>query len=197
MTPRALALACTLLALFGAANWYRTRPIARAPGVWASAEPIQTAPRSQAPIEHGDYMLTPRADFTVEARVLSRADYRFDAGSALSPVDFALGWGRMSDTSVIERLDVSQSVRFFTYRWKDTPPIPLAEIVRSAANMHLIPADAQIARALDRVRVGQIVTLRGQLVDARRPDGWQWATSLTREDTGAGACELMLVSAVD
>jgi hypothetical protein len=37
------------------------------------------------------------------------------------------------------------------------------------------------------------VSLRGQLVDAVRADGFTWRTSLRRDDTGAGACELLLV----
>ena len=69
-------------------------------------------------IQHGDYALSPLADFKVEARVLSRHDYTFDAGSALAPTDLALGWGRMSDSAVIERLDIAQPARFFTYHWK-------------------------------------------------------------------------------
>ena len=47
--------------------------------------------------------------------------------------------------------------------------------------------------ARESVRAGQVVTLRGQLVDATRPDGFTWSTSLRRDDSGAGACELFLV----
>lgn len=32
-----------------------------------------------------------------------------------------------------------------------------------------------------------------RLVDARRGNGFVWRTSLTRDDTGAGACELVYV----
>ena len=192
---RLLLVACVLV-LFGAARWYVQRPIQHAAGALTQDEPQQRAPASDTPIHHGDYELTPRADFAIEARVLSRMDYTFDAGAALAPVDFALGWGRMSDTSVIEQLDIGQSARFYHYRWSDQPPIPAPEIVRSSANMHLIPADDAVARALDRVRVGNVVRLQGRLVDARRADGWRWNTSLTREDSGGGACELVLVDAV-
>ena len=188
-------VACALV-LFGAAHWYTQRPIRHAAGTLTQDEPQQTAPASDTPIDHGDYVLIPRADFAVEARVLSRMDYTFDAGAALAPFDFALGWGRMSDSAVIEQLDIGQSARFYHYRWRDQPPIPAREIVRSSANMHLIPADDAVASALDRVRVGSVVRLQGHLVDARRADGWRWQTSLTREDSGGGACELMLVDEV-
>lgn len=193
---RRFVLAGCVLVLFGAAHWYAKRPIRHAAGSLIQDEPQQRAPASDTPIDHGDYVLTPRADFTVEARVLSRTDYRFDAGAALAPLDFALGWGRMSDTAVIDALEINQSARFYHYRWRDQPPIPAQEIVRSSANMHLIPADEAVERALDRVRVGSVVRLQGRLVDARRADGWHWNTSLTREDSGGGACELLLVEAV-
>ena len=47
------------------------------------------------------------------------------------------------------------------------------------------------------VRVGEIVELRGRLVEASRADGWHWRSSLSRDDSGAGACELMLVEAIE
>jgi hypothetical protein len=144
----------------------------------------------------GRFQLTPVADFQAEARVLSRRGYDYDDEAELSPMDFALGWGRMSDSAVLAQLDISQSVRFFSYRWSNEPPIPPGEIVVSATNVHLIPEDIGIERALDRVHAGQVVRLRGWLVNAERADGWRWKSSLTREDSGAGACELLLVTEV-
>jgi hypothetical protein len=129
--------------------------------------------------------------------VLSREDYTLDAGSALAPMDFAVGWQRMSDSSVIEQLDIAHSARFFTYHWSDQPPIPPDEIVRSASNMHLIPANDSVERDLRRVRVGNVVRMTGELVEAHRSDGWTWRSSLSRDDSGAGACELMLVEAIE
>ncbi len=173
------------------------RPIARASGVLVDREPSQSEPISQSPIAHGDYQLTPLADYVIEARVLSREDYSIDSGSDLSPTDLAVGWKRMSDTAVIDQLDISQSARFFNYRWSSQPPIPLVEIERSSANMHMIPADNRIADELGKVREGALVHLAGQLVEARRSDGFSWRSSLTRDDTGAGACELFLVDSIE
>lgn len=182
----------------GGAIWHwHTReptPIERSPGVLAPKPPLQRdLPSGQPPITHGEFKLTPLAEFRAEARLLSRLSYRTDAGASLSPLDFALGWGRMSDTAVIEQLNIDQGARFFTYRWSDQPPIPQDEIVRSATNVHLIPADAAVTAALDRVRAGEVIRIEGLLVEANRSDGWQWRSSLTREDDGAGACELLLV----
>jgi hypothetical protein len=47
------------------------------------------------------------------------------------------------------------------------------------------------------VRTGSVVRLEGYLVEARADDGWRWRSSLTREDTGNGACELVWVERLD
>jgi hypothetical protein len=54
------------------------------------------------------------------------------------------------------------------------------------------------AAKLDRLRRGgQVVRLSGLLVDGVRDDGMAIRTSLTRNDTGAGACEFLLVQRVE
>lgn len=193
MNGRAWLLLAAALALAGAVHWASQRPVAHAPGELVNAVPEQVAPADATPIRVKDFTLRPLADFTVEARVLSRHDYHFGTESELSPTDLALGWRGMSDSAVLAKLDISQSGRFFHYRWRDAPPLPPRDIIRSSANMHMIPADAGVARQIKAVRVGDIVTLRGQLVAVTRPDGWHWTSSLTRDDTGAGACELIYV----
>jgi hypothetical protein len=63
--------------------------------------------------------------------------------------------------------------------------------------MHLIPTTSTLENKIKGVRVGQVVHIVGQLVEARAPDGWHWRSSLTRDDTGAGACELVRVESFD
>lgn len=171
-------------------------PLQPPPGVLAAAAPQQSPTPAQR-WQHDEFQVEALARIALTARVLSRRDYSFDTESALSPTDLALGWGRMSDSAVLAELDISQGNRWYQYRWgAPGPPIPADEIVRSSANMHLIPADASVAAALQRVRVGELVQLRGQLVEVRRGDGWHWRSSLSREDSGAGACELIWVESL-
>jgi hypothetical protein len=194
---RRLALILLLFALAGALNAFVHRPIVQEPGVLVQDAPAQSDPASRTPTRIGDFELTPLADFSLDARVLSRADYRLGTESELSPTDLAVGWGRMSDSAVIAQLDISQSARFYSYRWSQEPPIPAREIMLSSANMHLIPADPGVAAAIARVRVGELIALRGHLVEVRRKDGWRWRSSLRRDDSGAGACELVLVDSIE
>ena len=137
------------------------------------------------------------AGYDISARILSREDYRFDRLADLVPEDLALGWGPMSDNHVLAAFDVSQGARFYTWRPRGPLPIARDDVIVHSANTHVIPADARIRSELARLRVGQVVHLAGTLVDAIRDDGAWLRTSLTRTDTGAGACEVMLVENVE
>jgi len=169
--------------------------IDRPPGVLAPSFPKQTVIEHGRDISVGDFRLEPRARYAIEARVLSVERYRTDSGAALSPIDFAVGWGPMSDSDTLKHFRVTQGARFFTI-YPDEEAIDLTAALRSSANMHLIPADGAVRETLLNTRPGNIVTLSGYLVYASRSDGFTWNSSLTRDDTGAGACELMYVESV-
>ncbi|MDE1894174.1 MAG: hypothetical protein KGJ96_01095 [Xanthomonadaceae bacterium] len=194
---RKLLIAATvMLVLLGIMVHGRHRPLHPGPGVLAAAAPIQVDIEHGAQLQRGNVTLTTRARFDITARVLSREDYRWGDDARLVPEDLALGWGRMSDSSVLAHIDISQSGRFYYWHTRKYP-IPRREIETSSANMHMIPADAGVSHQLEQVRVGQLIHIEGFLVDASRPGGWHWNTSMTRDDTGAGACELVYVESLD
>ena len=167
-----------------------------APGILVKNEPEQTTPSQAWPEIRSGNVLLPLADYKIEARVLSTERYYFDKESELSPLDLAVGWGIMSDTDVIRKLSISQGGRFYYWSTSSEMPVYSGEIAIHSANMHLIPDDKQIKDQIESIKVGQIVTLYGQLVRATDKTGAQWTSSLSRTDTGDGACELMLVKAL-
>ena len=181
-----------IVAVLALARLLSSGAIERPPGELAPATPQQVLLDSSPAIDVGDYTLQPRAEYEIEARVLSVERYRFDAGAGLAPIDFAVGWGSMSDSATLKHFRVTQGARFFTI-YPDEQAIELHTALRSSANMHLIPADDRVRDLLLRTRPGNVVMLRGLLVNAHRADGFTWNTSLTRDDTGNGACELMYV----
>jgi hypothetical protein len=143
-------------------------------------------------LRKGDVSITPLATFSITARVLSRADYSWDTESTISPLDLALGWGRMSDSAVLQKVNVSQSGRFYFWTVHEFP-IPEREMIESSANMHLVPADDSVERQMKETKIGDVVSFDGFLIQAQLPGGAKWISSLTRSDTGAGACELVWV----
>ncbi|KRA33227.1 hypothetical protein ASD68_09340 [Rhodanobacter sp. Root627] len=192
---RLLPVVAVVLIGWGGLHHWRHRDVIQPPGVLAPDAPHQVNLTDGASLQRDGMALATRAYIDLTARVLSREDYTWDAGAKLAPTDLALGWGRMSDSAVLASFDISQSGRFFYWRTK-TWPIPRNEVELSTANVHMIPADAGVRGALKRVRKGQLVHIEGFLVDASGPNGWRWKTSMTRGDTGAGACELVYVESV-
>lgn len=187
--------AVLLLVLWGGASWRRHRPLHPPPGVLAPDAPEQIDIDGGPKLQRGDVTLTTRAHFALTARVLSRKDYSWGADADLIPEDLALGWGRMSDSDVLAKIEITQSDRFYYWHVKAFP-IPRREIETSSANMHMIPADTGVLHELKEVRPGEVVHIEGFLVDASRPGGWHWNTSMTRDDVGAGACELVYVESL-
>jgi hypothetical protein len=162
------------------------------PGVHAQEPPEQVNISNPSSFKFGDYQITPLASFQIKAKVLSREEYMLGREAELSPVDLALGWGRMTDEAVIEQIDISQSGRWYTW-YTEALPIPAREIETHSANMHLIPADDAVESEINRARTGDIIELTGKLVEITADDGWRWKSSMTREDKGDHACEVVWV----
>jgi hypothetical protein len=178
---------------WGGWNWFIDRPIHPADGILAPDEPQQGDAPSPQPYRIGRWTLTPRATYLITARVLNVERYHFDFLATLIPEDLALGWGPMSDSRILNGMEISQSNRFYFWRSSLNVPIPKDVIISHSANTHVIPESPLIASQLSHLRRGQVVTLTGTLVDGKRDDGAWIKTSLVRTDTGAGACEVLLV----
>lgn len=183
-----LAIALALVAYS-----YLSRPITYPAGVLIESEPEQVAMSSDEPIAYGDFKLKPLARFSLNARILHRKVYGHDRESKLAPVDLAVGWGPMSDQAVLDRMKITQSMRFYWYEYQLPPPIPRDQIVSHSTNLHVIPATPAIASFCKSLRRGELVHLEGELVEATGPDIQAWRSSLSRTDSGNGACELILV----
>ena len=164
------------------------------PGVLAPNAPTQSDLQSAEPVMHRGYALQPVASFEVTARVLGVEGYHGERHGRLAPYDVALGWGPMSDTAVLNELDILQHDRL--YRWAGTDKAPNTRtIIRHSTNIHMVPSTAGLGGRIAGLRPGDVVTLRGQLVDVTSPDGSRWRTSRSRTDAGVGACEILWLEA--
>lgn len=183
----------TLLLLFALGAAGCSDPLQLGPGQYAAAPPRQSPSSAPAFDLHG-YRLAPQARFEGTGKILSKRRYRWDRLAALVPWDVALGWGVLSDEQHLQTLRFTQGDRFmFWDDWAQSLPRELVD--RSSANIHLIPASMDIADALTEVPVGAVVRLTGELVDAhdlKTPR--RYFTSLSRTDTGGGACEILFLT---
>lgn len=166
------------------------------PIAWVQYPPLQEE-MDRTTFSHEGHQVTSLARYSLEARVLGVKKYRDD----LAPLDFALGWQEMSHPDHYKKLNIKQSHRWYTYSWgQDGPPIPLKDIIVQSANTHIIPKDRDTLRQLKKVKEGDVVKLSGKLVLVSKKENgrtFSWKSSLSRRDSGAGACELFYVEHVE
>lgn len=145
-----------------------------------------------------DYTLQPQADYSISAYLVSKRSYHRGFMHRLSPWDYGLIWGEVPNQ--LEYLKFNQVVRFLLFKYKFGAPIDVEYISRHLANTHIIPANQNIRRALKYARKGNTVRLEGYLVNVTATKAGNtigtWKSSLSREDKGNGACEVMYVKSL-
>ena len=172
-------------------------------------DPLQTPLSSSEPVTPitlekagATWRMTPRAEYRVAARVLNSRRYH-DWQARFTPVDLALGWGKVSESRADRWVEWRQSDRWYYYRLRRSPLLGgvltslSPEYVREhSANVHVVPATAKVESALKTVERNSLVLMEGKLVDVEaEKDGaiQRFSTSLSRSDGGDGSCEIMYV----
>ena len=194
MTRALFILSVVVLGYMFIMDWDQ-KPIVHPPGLLVIEKPVQLDMQPSG-FTLDDYQLTRRARFEIRARVLSTEPYYMHREADLSPIDLALGWGVMSDQAVLDQIDISQSSRWYRTRYQLPPPVPEQLIISSSSNMHMIPSSLSIGRSLKKLREGDVILLEGYLVDVDHDSGWYWRTSMSRTDSGGGACEIVYVESL-
>ncbi len=187
-----LLIASAILIIILVYIFYPEKVITYPPGETAPSPPKQTNLVNIKTWIEGEYTVEALAEYDIKARVLSRDNYSIGKESEISPFDLALGWGPMSDQSIIDKFDISQSNRW--YHWYSSNlPIPRKEVILNSANTHIIPKDEELEDMFDKVYKGSLIEMKGYLVKLTTAKGWRWKSSLRRDDSGGGSCELFWV----
>ena len=189
------------LLLVGAAVWGYFHFLASRvypPGILIGAAPVQVlVGNSLAPIQKEKYTFSLLATYSIDARVLHTKRYWSGDIASIAWSDVAVGWGPMSDQSVLDRLRISQGNRFYFWEYEKQPPIPENEIIANSANMHLIPSSFAVRNTISWLRRGDLIRMQGWLVEVLAPGmSHPWRSSLSRTDTGNGSCEIMYVNSI-
>lgn len=181
-------------------RWWATRAVPRRidrSTIDTMVEPLQQPVEGIAPIEwrHENERITihPLARYRIAARVLGTSRYRFGWQGALVPWDVGLAWGKAATPEVLDHVHFQQSGRWLHYVYGGHLPVDAGYLATHAANNHWIPATDNLRRAIAALDEGDVIEAEGFLVRAERVGGGEWSSSLTREDSGDGACELMYV----
>lgn len=169
------------------------------PHVSSLKEPLQAPLPQTLPLAAPPgFSFTAHHSYEVTALILARARYRFDKESFFSPVDLALGWGIAALHPYVNKIQWSQSGRWYYFKYNpDDLPFPGTMITQNSANTHIIPpyGNKPLQRTLLSFRRGDVVFLRGYLVTITAKNGqFHWRSSVSRTDKGGGSCEIMYVT---
>ena len=145
------------------------------------------------PIE-SDQSITPLKDFKGDFRILGSKVYTDDEQAKFSPIDYAVSWGLFAHPAIASQISVTQYDRYLNWKM-DKVPVPAEQAMQMVSNMHIIPASPEIAEEIKKVKRGDLVRLKGELVEVKDKD-LVWTSSLTPTDTGDGACEVFRVSSI-
>jgi hypothetical protein len=167
-----------------------------------SVEPIQIAtPDSTIPvIEHNGnrYTLMPKATYQISGMLVSTKRYRNGYMSWLSPYDYAIIWGKAPEYLPYIKFD--QIVRFCLFKFKSDAPIDVNYFSEHMGNNHMIPATPNLRKALGMAKKKDLVTVNGYLVyvlgQDKKKGFTNWNSSLSRDDKGNGACEIIYVTSL-
>ena len=91
--------------------WTYERPVTRGSGVVVAGEPEQRALDAPRQWNARGYTFIARARYDITSRILRRENYHVDGGANIAPLDLAVGWGPMSDSTVLDSLEITQMGR--------------------------------------------------------------------------------------
>jgi hypothetical protein len=129
--------------------------------------------------------------YTIRARVLSKENY----WEHWAPVDFFLGWGELLEEDATKGVIVQQGQRLGW--WFPPKGSPLNNLSHRVANTHIIVDNEDTRNEILEIKTGDEVYLQGALVEATFANGTSMRSSLSRTDSGMGACEVFLIKKVE
>ena len=162
------------------------------------ADPIQinlSKPENITIYRDKDIQLSLLAEYTVHGIVKGHKRYSDDL-SPLSRYDVALAWGDLNKEEIDKSIRYSQNGRWYTFLAEADSQVDSQYISNHSSNIHLIHKDSTILDKISKIGKNDYIRLKGYLVNVHFENS-PWETSLSRADTGNGACEIMYVTSVE
>lgn len=203
---RLLKLALVAAVLVWAAAWHQTRQLPARDAILPELlrEPLQQpiqAPEFGFEYRGADYVVRPVARYEFHGLVVTHNDTKglgdltHDENS-VDTKDLCLIWGANLEGDDYRRITFESTPTWCHWSWRGDD---IAFDPHAIANNHLVTDSEALRAALDRVHVGDQVRFKGYLVnyaDRRHPGAWR-NSSVTRTDSGGGACEVVFFEELD
>ena len=166
-------------------------------------DPAQTE-TSVAPfdvsVHNHKYSLTPRFEYHLRGRVVALSDAmgwtdisHRDWGDYLNTHDLCVAWGVNAEDVDLREFSITHgdwTCYFFTKSREEYSKFRLDQF----SNNHILPATTAVAALVRDARIGDEISVEGQLVNYSIDGRGSRNTSTIRTDTGNGACEIIYVT---
>lgn len=159
------------------------------------AEPLQTPCDEPAIEKNADSMtftIVPKASYEIRCLVICKVKYDIGAVAKLSPMDICAVWGKMGEREYREHISCVEAGRACIF-FSEGVSLEKSYIHSHIANMHLIPANENVLKAIRSIRTDDNVVLEGFLVQVYCNGELIWSSSMTRDDD---KCEVFYVTGV-
>lgn len=177
--------------------------ITHEPGQLIESAPTQdnlTSANSIPQVTIGQYIITPLTTYSGSVLILGVEDYYFGDDVDLMPRDYIFSWGKLTNQDLIDKVEFDQGGRWYRYTIpnENLSYISNDDVGLNSANTHVIPADSFIAEKMSGIAPGDIIKFNGYLVSVfDKKSGWTMSSSLSRDDTRGGACEVVYITDVE
>lgn len=150
---------------------------------------------------HGNsYVVYPVAEYEIAGLVVTRNDIGgfsdiYHTSDSVDVVDVCMIWGGNAREAVYRNFDFWSEPFSCWYRPKRHIGGNAKFEEDALSNTHVVAKDEKLAKRLNSIRLGDQVRLKGKLINYHPAGASEQLrrSSLTRKDTGNGACEVMYV----
>ena len=158
--------------------------------------PVQTAREVGRTFKVGDFTLRALAAYDIHGVNIRKAHSRYDDISGVSWVDMGIAFGVfLQKPGLLKHYRFFENERFLWARPAKGHEADFEAHLTHFSNNHLIFATRAIEKRVETVEEGKRIRLRGYLV-AIEGRTMVVPSSLRRDDTGPGACEVLFVTDV-
>lgn len=153
-------------------------------------------------IDDYDYFIQPQYDYELYGMVVSYRLHNSDTGAHLrwgdhlNVADLCVVWSENAFEARLNEMEFRNQEWTCYYQWPNRE-------VRSSfnssklSNNHLITEDSGLRQSIKKIGIGDQIRIKGWLSSYRSNEKSIRGTSITRSDTGNGACETIYVNEVE
>lgn len=163
----------------------------------APRQSATTEPEFTTHVNRQEYTITPKFDYELEGVIVSYHDadafgdiwHHGRWKDFLNLRDLCVIWGQNVESGVYQKMKFSNDSWTCWASWPDSDTGKLFKM-NALSNNHMLTDSDTIKKALMDAEPGDHIRLKGLLAEyGNKTSGFKRGTSVTRNDTGNGACE--------